>query len=53
MYDDTAFFLVSKDINYLNTELTIAANIFKYWCHLNRLTRNLKKVKLSYLVDRR
>lgn len=47
--NDTAFFLGSNDINYLYTELITAANKFKYWCDLNKLTLNLNKSKILLL----
>lgn len=47
--DDTAFFLASKDINHLNSELSTAAAKFKHWCDLNKLTVNYKKSKVLLL----
>lgn len=47
--DDTAFFKGSNNIDELNQELSKAANQFKGWCDLNRLTLNLNKSKVMLL----
>lgn len=44
--DDTAFYLAADNIPFLNKELNTAAENFKYWCDINKLTLNLQKSKV-------